>query len=347
MYNVEELKHRYTGVSASFMNWYDISPLNAKQRLDRIIKDTPTKEQELGIQLHIYVLENNKFKDTYLYKSFDSPRGDKQKEFCELCSNMKITNPEFKALDIAVPCYKATYTSAKKSEEKIKEEALKLYSSMEKYIKYLAIKDNYKGVIDHNALKYIKEAYKVIREHEEASLLMFDDTNDLISNKDLFIKNEFRIYWEEPSVQVKNKPLVIKSIIDRLIIDFKNKEIYLIDLKTTNRLYEFNHKVKDNKYDRQLVLYWKAVKYFFEKEYPELNFNDFKLETRLVAVQTPNVYMTLPVECRVVKVTEETLDECKPALQQTLEDIAWHFETDYWLRKKEHKVNKHNYDILV
>lgn len=346
MYNKEELKSRYTGVSASFLNWFDISPLYAYQKLHKIIDEKPTKEQELGIQLHMYVLEQDKFSNTYLYKSFDAPRGEKQKEFCELCANMKTTNPEFKALDIAIPCYKATYNTEKKSDEKVKEESLSMYKLFLKYIKYLEIQNNYKGTIDQNSMRYIQQATKVIKEHCSASKLLFDDQNDIISNDELFIQNEFELYWEESSILLNNKPLVIKSIIDRFIIDFENKEIYLIDLKTSKYLYEFKDKFKEHKYDRQLALYWKAIKYYFTQEYPDLDISNFKLFTRIVAVQTPNIYRILPVECKVVKIKDNTLEEGIQELNDSLQNVAWHFENDYWEKTRE-AFNQKEYDIEI
>jgi len=330
MYNREELESKYSGISASSLDWFDISPLYFKKKLDKQIADIPSKEMELGSQLHMYILEHEKFKKEYLYENFDKPRGDKQKEFCEVCASLKKNNDSLKALDIAIPAYKTTYLTDKKSEEKIKEEALTLYKSMQDYINYLSIQHKYKGTISNTNYVFLRTVKNVIEKHSLAKQLLFSGTDSFIDNPNEFIENELLIYWEHPTIQFKNTPLVLKSFIDRLRIDFSNKVIQLIDIKTCNRLYEFTDKVKSRKYNRQMACYWRAVEYYFTQTWPELNFTDFKQETYLVGVQTPNIYINLPTECRVVRLSEETMLEGLDNLDRTLQELMWHFNNDSW-----------------
>jgi hypothetical protein len=341
MYTQEELKSRYTGISSSSLDWFDeISPLYFKQRLDGTIKDLGSKETELGSQVHMYILELDKFNTVYLQSSLTKPKGDKQKDFCTLYITLKDKDGTLKSKDAALQAYKTTYTTDKKSEEKIKEEAESLYIQLRAYLKYLEEKDRYRGIISRSTLNYLENAKQAILNHPLANSLLYNQNeNPFLSDDDIFIENELRLYWEY-------KNIVCKSIIDRLIINFKEKSITLVDIKTSSKLYEFETRLQTSHYKRQMAFYWKAIEYFFREKFKEYNFLEFSKDTYLVGIQTPNVYKELPVECVVAYISESTIQKEFDPLSQKLDEIIWHFENDLWNYRMHHYLHD-GVDIVI
>lgn len=342
----EQLKPYYAGISASSLNWFDVSPFYFRKKLDGEIEEVDTKATELGNQLHMYLLEPHKFNDAYLYLNFDKPRSENQKEFCEICSQIKASDLTMKATDVAIPAYKKIYNTTKKSEEKIKEDALDLYLKLEPYIKYLLERDKYRGIIAHSTLSYLREARTRVNKHDKASELLFDEYDDMFDTPNVFSANELRIYWEHPELKVNDEPLVLKSIVDRLHIDHNTKVIRLIDVKTSGKLYIFGQKFEDYNYKRQMAFYWYAVEYLFNKLFPDKNINDYSKETYIVGIQTPDVMRKLPTECKVIKVEKDTLAKGKLEVDGALSEIIWHMDNDEW----EHTLayyNNNGIDLIV
>lgn len=347
----EKLKPDYSGISASSLNWLDISPLYFKKKLDKEIVDVETKATELGTQLHMYLLEPNEFNNAYLYLNFDKPRSELQKEFCETCVEIKnskeeISDLELKSSDIAVPAYKASYNTAKKSEEKVKEEALDLYLKLKPYITYLSEKDKYKGIISHSNLSYVREAKRCVNSHDKASSLIYENTNEYVYDSDIYSANELRIYWEHPEFKINEKPLVLKSIIDRLYINHKEKLIQLIDVKTSGKLYIFGQKFEDYNYKRQMAFYWRAIEYLFEKIFPTKNINEYRKETYIVALQTPDVIKKVPIECNVIKIKDDTVNKGRKEVDEYLSTLIWHFENDEWNHSMSYYENE-GIDLII
>lgn len=347
----EELKTEYSGISASSLSWLDVSPLYFKKKLDKEIVDVETKATELGNQLHMYILEPNKFSDAYLYLNFDKPRSELQKEFCnnyieEENSKKYLSDKPREDSDFAIEAYKKSYNTDKKSDSKIKEEATDLYLKLKPYITYLSEKDKYKGIISYNNLSYVREAKKCINSHDKASSLIYESGDDYVHNPDEYSANELKIYWKHPKLKINKKPLILKSIIDRLYIDHKEKIIRLIDIKTSGKLYIFNQKFEDYNYKRQMAFYWYAVEYLFKNIFPTKKIDEYKKETYIVALQTPDVIKRLPIECKVVKIKDDTVDKGKKEVNEYLSTLVWHFENNEWTHTKSYYENE-GIDIIV
>lgn len=328
----EELKERYKGVSASSLSKFEISLKLFKAYIDKEIIEEEKPWLELGTKLHMYLLEPKEFEKNYIYLDFNTPSSAKQKEFCEELVKIKKYNSgntllDIKFADIAVEVYKSVYASAGKSDEKIKLEALKTISTLTKYIEYLTIKDHYKEVINYSTLKFLGDAKTEIKKHSIASKLLFpsDTTSDIYS--------EERILWEHPTVKIGNENLVLKSFLDRFIIDHQTKQIILVDLKTTSNIGEFEDSFKKYNYSRQLSMYWLAIHYWLNTVKDD-NYKEkvklYEFKSYIVVVQTPNNSNQIPIECRVYPIADETIQNEYQNLEILLQEIAWHFENDIW-----------------
>lgn len=344
----EELQQFYDGISASSLNYFDVSPRYYRDKVDKKIIDPPSPESKLGNQTHSFILEPENFKETYIQLNFDKPRGKNQELFCELCANAKANNESLKAIDIAPDCYEKAYSSGKvkKSENKIKEEAMLLYEQLNGYITYLTLRKKEKEIISDSTMRYLHEAKRAIQKHELANALMFNEEEKMFGTEGLEIYNEKLILWEYPNLTVNNKPVVCKSFIDRVIIDHNKKEIKLIDFKTTNKLHDLTkEKIKERNYHRQLSFYWMALHYYFKQQYPDKNLSEYTKDTYIVGIQTINRYQQFVTECKVIKITEPTLMEGFESVENTITNISWHMENNKWDFTRFHY--EHDIDLIV
>lgn len=323
---MNNLEERWTGLrTTSILNFID-NPKYFKQTLDgKTDEDTP-KFFELGTQVHMYLLEPEEFKDTYIFLDYTKPRGENQLLFCEYIAEQIKKDPKINKKTLSVESYKQSYkTAAKKSDDKLTEEAVKLYQQLEDYIRFLSVGPD-KEVLSFSTLTYLKEVKNVVKNHKKASDLLFK--NDLSSDEHY---NEQFVLWEFPGATVHGLPLVVKSTIDKLIINHETKTIKLVDLKTTNSLGEFTDRFSNGRsYKLQLACYWFAVETFFRNQFPDKDINEYTRETYLVAVQTTNPYKDYPVNCEVWPIKEASLAEGLELIEKHLPDLAWHFENDLW-----------------
>lgn len=331
---MDSLKDRHLGLRVSLCNKIWISPRYFKDVLDGKIVEEDKSYFDIGTKTHMFLLEAEKFKENYTYLEFNTPGSPKQKEFCETLVAAKKKNSilDTKYSDLAPKIYKKIYRTDKKSDDKIKEEALKLTDSLKKYIEYLSAKEVYKDVLNYHTVSFLNTAKLQVNKHKLAKSLIYPDTEHL---------TEYMIYWEHPEIKINNEPAVIRSTIDRLIIDHNKKVITLVDLKTSSTLHKFDEKFLLYKYHMQLAAYWLAVFYEFSKS-PDLRnkYKDYTYETYIVGIQTPDNYGgNLPIECRVFKISEETLSEGLAELNKTFDTISWHFDNDKWDHTKSYYEN--------
>jgi hypothetical protein len=292
--------------------------------------ERPEKDYfDLGTKVHMYLLEPKEFDKCYTYLEYDTPRNDKQKQFC--IDYVNLTN-ELNNLDTIIKAYENNYATKGKSKEKIEEESVDLYTSLKKYIVYLRTQDKFKDILNYSTLKFLEEANKQITNHKLA--------NDLLGrNLDLFGDiedyNEFQIKWKHPLLTIIN----CVSTLDRLVIDHDNKVIKIIDLKTTHKLNEFVSSFEKFKYYRQLAFYWMAVEYYFKEKYLDKKFEEYRKESYIIAIQTNNSANTVSMltECEVFEPKQEWLDKGKSELNDlVLPRLAWHYNNDLWDHSREY-----------
>lgn len=335
MYNVEKLKERYKRISASSLSFFEVDPKYFKNYIDGLLKEDSASYFELGTQLHMFILEPDEFKKKYTYLDVKKPSGEKQKEFCRQIVESKLKDEQGKIVN----AYKLTYTVAKKSEEKIKLEALKLFVSLKGYVDYLKKSKEYKAVLSKSTFNYLQEADYQAKHHVAAKDLVFDE-DSFIDKPGIYTANELLIYWEHPSIEFLGEPLVCKSIIDRLYIDHEKKIIKLIDLKTSSNLHDFKHSYDTYSYNRQMAFYWMSLYYYFKKEFPDKDINEYKKETFIVSFQTPNHFgKDYPIRCKVFPIPEEDLERGAAQIESLLNEIEWHMTEDKWDHSRSYYEN--------
>jgi len=305
--------------------------------MDGNIEREDTDYFDLGTKLHYYLLQQEEFNKLYTYLEYTTPRGDKQKQFCDEYIKLKVKGKK-KDEEATIRAYEKTYVVKGKSKEKIKEESIDLYKNLSKYLTYLEASTTYKDVLNRSTMKFLEEAYSSVQQHKIGNNLLLQNTPDFIDNSDLFIKNEFNIIWKFPKLKVKKDYITCSSTLDRLIIDHKNKTITIIDLKTTSKLNKFReNSFEDYKYYRQLAFYWMSIYWFFKEKLKDKNIDEYKKLTYIVAIQTNTKYSTsLLTECEVFTIKDKWLERGFEEIETLMSKLSWHLENDLWEHSRDY-----------
>ena len=267
-----------------------------------------------GTMIHEYILQPEEFWKDYIILDFEVPKVKQQKDFCEAyASSLELLEDEKK-----IKAYKSSYNNSKSWQIALKE-ATELCDKYSQYIEYLKIKDD-KKVISFADLNMLKKIEANIKAHKKA--------NELIYNLPVTFEchNEFHINWEVEKFNIQ-----CKSLLDRVCFDHVNKRIILIDLKTTQNVYNFAHSVEEYDYYRQIAYYGLAIQWYMQ-EILNLNSEEYDFEAYIIAIgkDTNN-------EIRVFDMKKDDIINDKIGLiSDTLKRISWHISTDQWEYTKEY-----------
>ncbi len=309
-------------ISNSSLGWFKYSPKYFKKRLSNEIEDETKSYLELGKQLHMAVLEPNRFKKEFTHLEYEVPINAKQKEFCLVFSQLKgrksIKEKSYNA-------YKQVYEVGKKAMDKVYEDAFVLYNKYKKYIAYLKKSEKYRAVLTTSTWNFIQDSIESLKKHKLANELLFKDDYGIFDDDSRSANNEFPIYWKFPLVEGIDTELDCKSLLDRLIIDHKKKVIKLIDVKTSYSLNKFRENFKEFSYHRQLAFYWMAVAWLFSNDYPEVDFSDYQTETYIITIQTKGL-----AECKVYTISDAFLTEGLEEILYLVKELCWHTTNDVW-----------------
>jgi len=275
------------------------------------------------------ILEPEEFEKNYIYLEYTQPSSPNQKKFCEKYVELRKEKPKATKKSHKIKTYKESYNVGNKKDEVIEKEADKLYKKLKDYINYLEKRDEYKDILTKSDWNKIMELKDETFEHKAAPDVLALNKDPLDNNIEAF--SELAIFWYYP-----NTDLQCKSMLDRVVIDHKNKIIKLIDIKTTSKIGEFQQSFENFKYYRQLAFYWMALYYELEKGSmkDKLNIDEYDKKTYILALHTRD----LP-EARLIKIPEDKLDEGLSEIDTIISDIKWHFDNDKWGHTKEYYEN--------
>ena len=269
---------------------------------------------EKGTMIHEYILQPDEFWKDYVILDFEVPKVKQQKDFCEAyASSLELLEDEKK-----IKAYKSSYSNSKSSEIVLKE-ATELCEKYSQYIEYCKAKETKKVIsfADLNMLKKIKEN---IENHKKANELLYHLPGTFEEH------NEFHINWEVEKFNIK-----CKSLLDRVCFDHVNKRIILIDLKTTQNVYNFAHSVEEYDYYRQIAYYGLAIQWYMQ-EILNLNSVDYDFEAYIIAIGKD-----ANNEIRVFDMKNDTmLNDRIASISNTLKRISWHISTDQWEHTQEY-----------
>ena len=298
-----------TRISNSSIGWYLISPIYFFKAMNGEGEKFEASFLRSGTMIHMYLLQYEEFWKNYRISNANTPSSAQQKSFAENYVKSKEKNIKSKALE----AYKNSYAVKGKSDDKIQLEADELISKIGDYIKELMEKDPRERInfYEHSTLKTIEENIKF---HKKANTLIYN------FNPGDEVYSEFHINWVDEETGVE-----CKSLIDRLIINHKTKEIKLVDLKTTNKIHDFKSSMIEYGYFRQMAFYKRAIFWYF-KYILELDPNEYSFQTYIVAISTNDKTKN---EIRVFSITDEDKKEYDKLISNILTKIKWHNTMNY------------------
>ena len=311
-----------TRVSNSNIGWYlKNGPCYLKDMLDGVAEGISGSFLEKGTMIHEYILQPEEFWKDYVVLDFDTPKIKQQKDFCDSYVKESQLDPLSDENTIILKSYNNAYSNSKPYVKKL-EEGKFILATYSKYIEYLKVPSD-KKIISFNDVNMLKKIKDNLQKHKKANELLFalPDTYESF--------NEFHINWEPNIEGVK-----CKSLIDRVCFDHVNKKIILIDLKTTQNVYNFAHSVEEYDYFRQIAYYGLAIQWYMANEL-NLNTEDYDLEAYIIAIGKDKNNEIRVFDMNKKKVLSEKVD----LIKQTLQKISYHIKTDNWDHSVEYYEN--------
>lgn len=301
-------------ISNSAIGWFlKKGPRYLKDMLDGKEEGISGKYLEKGTMIHMYLLQPDEFWHNYMIIDYEKPKTAQQIAFCERYFHSTELLEEDKLLD----AYKSAYSGNNMSKDAMLKKAKELQLKFAEYIEFLDKNQTF-TVISFADLNMLKRIEENINNHKKAKDLLTNDPG-------WDCNNEFHINWESEKQKIS-----CKSLLDRVKIDFVNKKIILIDLKTTVDVYNFKHSVEEYDYYRQIAFYILALTWYMS----DLGYNieEFDLEAYIIAIQSNGNN-----EVRVFNMlNEKELLDRKDLIADTLTEISYHYQTGNWDHTREY-----------
>lgn len=302
--------------------------------LHKMLTDPPPEEKnsvlERGTMIHEYLLQPEEFQKDYVVWDKSRPFSAQQEKFCQALANTLEIEPN-KAI---LSAYKEAYSTAGKSDDKMLSEGSKIASTLKDYIDFLKLNDG-RIMISPSDAKMLDKIKQNVKNHKLAKHLLYpieqmerysgdDHWEDIM--KECWYMHEFHINWEHYVPEIGN--IQCKSLLDSLTIDFKNKKVTIMDLKTTAKLWHFEESIEMYDYCRQLCYYMLAVLWYltYEMEIDRQEvISEWKFDFYIIGIDT-----TGSNEIRVFKINDNNVIEREHTIRVALTNIAWHKKQDKW-----------------
>ena len=307
-------------ISNSALGWFiKNGPQYLRDMLDGKEEGIQGNFLEKGTMIHEYILQPEEFWKDYIILDFEVPKVKQQKDLCEYYSYLTKIEPLESKEILALKAYRQSYSNSKK-DDIAKEEALKIIDSYSQYIEYCKNKDS-KKIISFADLNILKNIKANLEEHKKANELLWH----LPTTFETY--NEFHINWEVP----KFNNIKCKSLLDRVCFDHTNKKIILIDLKTTQNVYNFKHSIEEYDYFRQIAFYGLAIQWYMQ-EVLNLNTSDYDFEAYIIAIGKDKHNQIRVFNMNKQNIISEKVD----LISDTLNKISYHITSDNWKHSKEY-----------
>lgn len=283
--------------------------------LHKMLTNSPPEEKnyvlERGTLIHMYLLQPEEFRNTYVVWDKSRPTSAQQEKFCQALASTLEIEPNRAILS----AYKEAYSAAGKSEDKMLSEGQKIASTLKDYINFLKANDE-RTMISPYEYQMLEKIKQNVQSHKLAWHII-DAPLRAAELCDYEAHHEFHINWEWRGVQCK-------SLLDGLTLDFKNKKAIIYDLKTTQKLWHFEDSIDQYDYLRQLCYYEQAVVWYLENECGE-NPRTWDFEFYIIGIDTTGSY-----EIRTFYIDEYMVNSRLAIIHDTLDEIAWHQTTGKW-----------------
>jgi hypothetical protein len=171
-----------------------------------------------------------------------------------------------------------------------------------------------KIILSFEELLKCQEAVNSLKTNKFTSKYLSDS---LSYNEDIIILNQYSL--ESTSIYGN---YTFKGIIDKIIIDTKNKTIQGIDLKTTSKsTYSFDSTIYTYRYDIQCIIYQSFLEEFLHENYPNFELLPFKF----IVINLDN-----PSNPLVWEISDKSYTLIYNSLVEIILNFEWHLENNMW-----------------
>ena len=301
-----------TRISNSNIGWFlNKGPAYLHKMLTEDVPEEKSQALERGTMIHEYILQPEEFQKDYVVWNKNKPSSIQQEKFCQALASSTEIEPN-KAI---LSAYKEAYSTKGRTDENMLSEGLKIASTLKDYIDFLKVNDE-RIMISPWDVKTLEKIKQNIQSHRLAWRII----NPPGIDEDNENHHEFHINWEF----YDEMPIACKSLLDGLTLDFENKKAIIYDLKTTQKLWNFEESMKQYDYCRQLMYYTMAVQWYLKNELGQ-NPKDWSFEWYIIGIDT-----TGSNEIRVFKFDQDQIYSRIDTIEKALVDIAWHQANDKW-----------------
>lgn len=325
-----------TRISNSNIGWFlNKGPAYLHKMLTEDVPEEKSQALERGTMIHEYILQPEEFQKDYVVWDKPKPLSAQQEKFCQALALSTEIEPNKAVLS----AYKEAYSTKGRTDENMLSEGLKIASTLKDYIDFLKANDE-RIMISPWDVKMLEKIKQNIQSHKLAANIVWP-RNSRVRRLDTEFQDfipvtgdpgispisdhhEFHINWEF----YDDMPIACKSLLDGLTLDFKNKKAIIYDLKTTQKLWNFEESMKQYDYCRQLMYYTMAVHWYLKYELGQ-NPKDWSFEWYIIGIDT-----TGSNEIRVFKFDNDQIYSRTDIIEKALVDIAWHQANDKWDHSK-------------
>lgn len=272
-----------------------------------------------GRVLHCLLLEPENFDDNFLILPDKLPTGNNKwivegmykfyKDNTDIYHGATLDSFETQILETLLKIN--LHQSLKTDEQRL---AKVLTDQNKDYFDFL-VKAEGSTVVDMDMKQQCEESVEILKKNEEVLNLMQIGSSD----SDLIVKNEIMLQHN-----LSNYDFGLKGIIDNVVIDPKNKIVFINDLKTTNKnLQDFPETVEYYRYWMQAVIYKKLVQQtIWEKEdlnsLLQFDVYDYKFIITFVVIDKFN-------QVYPFQVSQNTLNEWESRFKSILGQVDYHY----------------------
>lgn len=192
---------------------------------------------------------------------------------------------------------------------------------------------NGKIIVTSKTGTILKSQIAALQAHKKANHMLFGNVSSTSERK-----KELEVYWQV-DVEGLDVPLKFKAKLDDSIFDFKNKVVYLNDLKSTGKPVSlFKGSFISFRYYRQIAFYVNALfQYLLQLgEDP----NEWTIVPRMVAVDN-----TPQFNVHTFTIAEEWVTQGQEECKNLISRVAWQIKNNEWVYTPDEVENK--YDMYI
>jgi hypothetical protein len=312
-------------ISVSRLNDLSYSPLLYKQNLEAVEKE-PTAAMRFGSAVDCMITQDSsEFQERYYVSSISEPPSE---------TIQKIVTGVYNEIDTADSLHAFSELSDFSNE-------ILEHAAYQQYGQSWKPETLVKKVVDAGS-SYFNELFdsngkEILKQEEfESIVAVVESLNNNEFTKIFISGDEYERWWQLPIVfdyKVDDETITCKALLDLLIIDHKNKEIRVFDIKTTGQsVYSFSSSYMKFGYFRQGSFYFRAATNFLRNVFPDYTvMNPEFIVAEQANINPPMIYKMSTQDIMTGEhggVT--TFGKEVKGYRQLIKDLIWHRETDKW-----------------